>query len=98
LKIPLRHLPVDSLKIDKTFIDEINQNASEKMIIKTIIDLGINLNFKLIAEGIETKDQQEFLKQSGFQIGQGYHFSKPLPVEQVEQYLAGMNQQILSLH
>ncbi|OMP66290.1 sensor domain-containing protein [Domibacillus epiphyticus] len=81
----LRQLPIDSLKIDRTFINDLNTN--DHTIVKTIIEMGHNLHFNLVAEGIENKKQLEILKRYNCQYGQGYLFSKPLPVEEVEHFL-----------
>lgn len=83
----LRKLPVDKIKIDKSFIDDIDIDTHQKAMVKTIIDMGHNLNFKVVAEGIEKLEQVGLLKENGCQIGQGYYFSKPLLVEQIDQYL-----------
>lgn len=84
----LRHLPIDSIKIDKSFVDDIIHHSSQGAMVKTIIDMGHNLQFSVIAEGIETKEQVEFLKNNGCLIGQGYYFSRPVPAGQLEEILA----------
>jgi diguanylate cyclase (GGDEF)-like protein/PAS domain S-box-containing protein len=84
----LKHLPIDSIKIDKSFVDDIIDHSNQGAMVKTIIDMGSNLNFKVIAEGIEKEAQVEFLKKNACEIGQGYYFSKPLPTEQVGRILA----------
>ncbi|WHY67904.1 EAL domain-containing protein [Neobacillus sp. SuZ13] len=83
----LKHLPIDKIKIDKTFVDDIIYHANQGIMVKTIIDMGLNLNFAVIAEGIETDEQLHFLKENDCKIGQGYFFSKPIPVEQMDRYL-----------
>ncbi|KPL60385.1 histidine kinase [Rossellomorea vietnamensis] len=75
----LRHLPIDSIKIDKSFVDDIMEDSNQVSIVKAIIDMSQNMNFTTIAEGIEMENQMLFLKRNGCQIGQGYHFSRPLP-------------------
>jgi diguanylate cyclase (GGDEF)-like protein len=75
----LRDLDIDYLKIDKSFIQDIEHNSQSRAIVKSIIDIGINLNVDIIAEGIETEYEKYFLRKSGCLIGQGYYFSKPLP-------------------
>jgi diguanylate cyclase (GGDEF)-like protein/PAS domain S-box-containing protein len=77
----LKHVPIDCLKIDKSFIDDIH--TKDEAIVKTIIDMGFNLNCKLVAEGIETKKQMEFLQQLNCHFGQGYYFSKPVDAEEI---------------
>ncbi len=82
----LRYLPIDSIKIDKSFVDDIRMNGNGS-IVKAIIDMGINMNFSIIAEGIETAEQVTFLLNNSCHIGQGYYFNKPLPVDELEQQL-----------
>ena len=77
----LRHFPIDILKIDQSFVKDIFENSSSKAIVQTIIDMGNNLNFKVIAEGIENEQQLTYLKANNCHYGQGYYFSKPLSVK-----------------
>jgi EAL domain-containing protein (putative c-di-GMP-specific phosphodiesterase class I) len=74
----LKKFPIDRLKIDKMFIDGISTNEEDKIIVKTIISMSHNLGFKVIAEGVETKQQFDFLKTHGCDGIQGYYFSKPV--------------------
>ena len=83
----LKHLPIDKIKIDKSFVDDIIYHTNQGIMVKTIIDMGLNLNFAVIAEGIETDEQLHFLKENDCKIGQGYFFSKPIPAEQMDRYL-----------
>jgi diguanylate cyclase (GGDEF)-like protein/PAS domain S-box-containing protein len=83
----LKHLPFDNLKIDKSFIDEIAANPKAAALVETIINMGYNLNLKVIAEGIEHKRQASFLKRCRCPYGQGYFFSKPLPVGKINEML-----------
>nr|WP_223589845.1 EAL domain-containing protein [Neobacillus bataviensis] len=83
----LKHLPIDKIKIDKSFVDDILYHSNQGMMVKTIIDMGLNLNFTVIAEGIEKEEQVSFLKNNACDIGQGYLFSKPLPADQLGQFL-----------
>lgn len=90
----LKHLPIDKIKIDKSFVDDIIYHSNQGIMVKTIIDMGLNLNFAVIAEGIETDEQLHFLKENECNIGQGYLFSKPITAEQMDEYLLsrhGMN-------
>ncbi|MFP3123651.1 EAL domain-containing protein [Ectobacillus funiculus] len=80
----LRHFPIDKLKIDKSFVDEINHHSSGEIIVKTIIALGNSLGFEVIAEGIENAEQVSFLVQNNCRLGQGFFFYKPLPAEEIE--------------
>lgn len=83
----LRHLPIDNIKIDKSFVDDIIDHSNQGSIVKTIIDMGHNLNFTVIAEGIETEEQVSFLRENACKIGQGYFYSRPIPAEQVTAFL-----------
>jgi diguanylate cyclase (GGDEF)-like protein/PAS domain S-box-containing protein len=83
----LNRLPIHYLKIDKSFIDDLNTNG--KSLVKTIIEMGRNLKFELIAEGIENQKQLDYLKQNGCQYGQGYYFSKPMAANYIEEILKG---------
>lgn len=83
----LKHLPIDKIKIDKSFVDDIISHSNQGMMVKTIIDMGVNLKFTVIAEGIETEEQVKFLTQNACQIGQGYYYSKPLSAEKLEEFL-----------
>ncbi|SEM97201.1 PAS domain S-box-containing protein/diguanylate cyclase (GGDEF) domain-containing protein [Mesobacillus persicus] len=80
----LKQLPIDRIKIDKSFVDDIDHHPNQGAMVKTIIDMGHNLGFRVIAEGIETQAQADFLMKHECLHGQGYYFSKPLPAVQVE--------------
>lgn len=79
----LKHLPIDTIKIDKSFVDDICDPANNGSIAKAIIDMGHNLGFTIVAEGIEQEEQAEFLHGNSCEYGQGYFFSKPMPAEDV---------------
>ena len=79
----LKQLPINKLKIDKSFIDDIPDDESDKTITKAIISLAKNLNIEVIAEGVENEIQEAFLKENGCELAQGYLYAKPLPVEEV---------------
>lgn len=83
----LQELPFEEIKIDKSFVDNLS-DARMNAVIKTIIQLSHNLNMVSVAEGIETKEQHEELKRLGCQIGQGYYYYKPMPIEQIDQIIA----------
>lgn len=75
----LKQLPIDTLKIDKSFINDLDTDG--KIIVNTIISMGKNLKFKVIAEGIEQEEQLVYLEQQKCNEGQGYFFSKPVDSE-----------------
>lgn len=78
----LNQLPIDSLKIDKIFFDNLKKNSDEEFITKTMISLAKRLNLKVIAEGIETTSQLNFLRKQKCNIAQGFLFSKPVPAQE----------------
>lgn len=90
----LMKLPIDSLKIDKSFIDNINESSNKELIMDTIIKLAHNLNLEVIAEGVETSDQLNILKKMSCNKIQGYFYSKPLPKNDLEEFL---NKKIVNL-
>ena len=77
-------LPFDVLKMDMQFIKSMDRNPKVKEVIKMIINLSKTLNAITVSEGVETKEQCDFLKESGCDIVQGYYFSKPLPKNEFE--------------
>lgn len=79
----LRHLPIDKLKVDRSFIQDIFDSYNSAALVKTIIEMGHNLHFNVIAEGIEDKRQLNFLKENKCDMGQGYYYSKPICAEKV---------------
>lgn len=81
----LTSIEFDVLKLDKSLIDDIVTNDKSKAIIKAISDYCKQMHITLIAEGIESEDQLEVLKECGVQFAQGFLFSKPVPIEQYEQ-------------
>jgi EAL domain-containing protein (putative c-di-GMP-specific phosphodiesterase class I) len=84
----LKHLPVDQLKIDKSFVEDITKNEDDAIFVGTIIAIAQHMNLDVVAEGVESKMELEFLKQNGCLCYQGYYFSKPLPEDQFfEQWL-----------
>ncbi len=83
----LKQLPIDKLKIDKSFIDDIPDDKDDIAIVKAIIALAKNLSLEIIAEGVETKEQLDFLLLNGCKNIQGYHYSKPLPAEAYKEFL-----------
>jgi diguanylate cyclase (GGDEF)-like protein/PAS domain S-box-containing protein len=87
----LKKLPLDTIKIDKSFIDEVTFNTHDKVVTKAIIALSKNLGYQVIAEGIENKEQEEFLKENGCDIAQGYYFAKPMAEDDLIEFLEEKN-------
>ncbi|MDO9366380.1 MAG: EAL domain-containing protein [Methylotenera sp.] len=83
----LTQLPLDQLKIDQSFTRNIGVKRSDAVIVQTIIGMGNNLGMEIIAEGVETEAQREFLQAHGCPVFQGYLFSKPVPLETFERML-----------
>jgi len=83
----LKLLPIDKLKIDKSFVDNIPDDKEDSAIAKTIINLCANLNIDVIAEGVETLYQKDFLLFNGCRNIQGYLYSKPLCAEDMKKFL-----------
>lgn len=79
----LKRLPIDHLKIDKSFVDDIFNTASDADIVRTIILLAKNLGVGVIAEGVESREQFDWLLENGCTYYQGYFFSRPLPQDQL---------------
>ena len=83
----LKKLPLDKLKIDQSFIRDLPDDEDDIAITKAIIALGKSLNLKLIAEGVETQEQKNFLLQNGCYYVQGYYYSKPIPADEMTKLL-----------
>ena len=84
----LHRFPLDTLKIDRSFVSRMNEKPGEhEAIVRTIVSLAQNLKFKTVAEGIETVDQLQSLQALDCLYGQGYYFSKPMPADEAEQLL-----------
>jgi len=79
----LKQLPADTIKIDKSFVDDIVQGSSDNVIIEAIIALSKTLGYMIVAEGIETQKQEEFLTQANCDLGQGYLFSRPVTCKEI---------------
>ena len=84
----LRKIPINTLKIDKSFIDNITSNKKEESIINNIIQMAHSLDLKVVAEGVEVKEQLLSLKEKNCDYIQGYYFSKPLPASEAEKLLS----------
>jgi diguanylate cyclase (GGDEF)-like protein len=83
----LRRFPIDKLKIDRVFINEIVTRPEDASIVRAIVSLAHSLRLKVVAEGVETPAQLEFLKMAGCDEYQGYHFSRPIPAADFERLI-----------
>ncbi|WP_409304057.1 EAL domain-containing protein [Peribacillus sp. SCS-155] len=83
----LKQLPVDFIKIDKTFVRDLGSGTSDSSIVKAIISVGHSLQFKVVAEGVETEEQREYLKSRNCDFAQGYLFARSQPAEEIETFL-----------
>ncbi len=83
----LKRLPIDSLKIDQSFIRNIQTDSSDKIIVNTVIAMAHSLGFKVIAEGVEEACQRDYLREKKCDMLQGYYFAKPLSVKNFETLL-----------
>jgi diguanylate cyclase (GGDEF)-like protein len=83
----LTQLPLNQLKIDQSFVRNIGTKASDAAIIQTIIGMASNLGMEVIAEGVETQEQRDFLERAGCKLYQGFLFGKPIPLDGFEQLL-----------
>lgn len=84
----LKYLPVDIIKIDKSFIGNIVEDSSDKEIVKAVIQMGHALGKKVLAEGVETEGSLELLKEMGCDYIQGYYISRPVPKEKIYEIIS----------
>jgi EAL domain-containing protein (putative c-di-GMP-specific phosphodiesterase class I) len=89
----LKRFPIDTLKVDRSFIRDLPQDPEDKAITEAIIAMGKSLNLTVVAEGVETLEQQTFLHDHNCDEMQGFFFSKPIPSDQFAELL---RQRILS--
>ncbi|RAI72197.1 GGDEF-domain containing protein [Pseudomonas fluorescens] len=83
----LKSLPLDKIKIDKSFVQDLLDDDDDATIVRAIIQLGKSLGMQVIAEGVETAEQEAYIISEGCHEGQGYHYSKPLPARELGVYL-----------
>jgi EAL domain-containing protein (putative c-di-GMP-specific phosphodiesterase class I) len=89
----LQQFPVDSLKIDRSFVSQMESSAEGAALVRTIVQMGRDLNLDTLAEGIETTEQLTRLRLEECKSGQGYLFARPLAVAALEELLAGRAEQ-----
>ena len=83
----LKQVPFDTVKIDRSFITEIDQNKNDRAIVKALTDLSRSMNFKLIAEGVETDQQLATTKELGVSLIQGFLYAEPMPMSEVPSFI-----------
>ncbi|RXJ94212.1 hypothetical protein CRV00_08250 [Malaciobacter molluscorum] len=86
----LKKLPIDELKIDKSFVDDILDDEISRNMVQSIISIGKNFHMEILAEGIETIEQKRMLNEFGCDLFQGYYFSKPIKKQQLEEYILNL--------
>jgi len=87
----LNKLPIDTVKIDREFISQISAETDELHLLSAIIDLSHRLGLRVLAEGVETESQLQYLLQRGCDLAQGYYFCKPMPAAEAERFIASQN-------
>jgi diguanylate cyclase (GGDEF)-like protein/PAS domain S-box-containing protein len=92
----LQRFPIDTLKIDRSFVTQMMENEENLAIVRTIVALAQNLGMDVVAEGVETEDQLRLLRKLECENGQGYLFSTPLGGGQLDQFIASCNLQTLT--
>jgi EAL domain-containing protein (putative c-di-GMP-specific phosphodiesterase class I) len=83
----LKRLPIDKIKIDRSFIQEISTDRHDAAITQGIISMAHHLSLTVVAEGVETASQVDFLTGSQCDVFQGYYFAKPMPCAEIEAFL-----------
>lgn len=91
-----KHLPVDEIKIDKSFVMELRPDSDDAAIVRATIELGHNLGVKVVAEGVETPEAWRLLVAMGCDFAQGYLISRPLPADEVVSRLASLNDGLMA--
>ncbi len=93
----LRQFPIDQLKIDRAFVQDVTRHADSAVIAKSVVELASQLRLETVGEGVETQEQQAFLQSVGCDLIQGYLFSRPLPAEEFAALLRAQMQPIASV-
>jgi diguanylate cyclase (GGDEF)-like protein/PAS domain S-box-containing protein len=83
----LKRMPLDRLKIDQSFVQDVTTDPSDALIVEAIIAMATHLQLEVIAEGVETEEQLNFLQNNGCTMHQGFYFSRPIPLEEFEKLL-----------
>ena len=83
----LKNLPVDNIKIDRSFVDKVTTDEKDAAVCKGVIALAREMGLKVVAEGVETLDQFDYLKANGCEVFQGYYFARPMPLDQLIEWI-----------
>ena len=89
----MKKLPIDTIKIDQSFVRDLHVNDEDRVIVDAITALSRSMNLKVIAEGVENAEQADILLERGCDIGQGYYYSRPVNVKEFEEWYRGMQQE-----
>ena len=92
----LKRLPVDEIKIDKSFVLDLNRHTDDAVIVRSTIELGHSLGVKVVAEGVETAESWELLRQMGCDMAQGFFISAPLPGREIANWVRSLNTKLES--
>jgi EAL domain-containing protein (putative c-di-GMP-specific phosphodiesterase class I) len=92
----LKRLPVDQVKIDRSFVLEMIQSEESCAIVRSVIDLGHNLNLQVVAEGVETQRELDALALLGCDIAQGYYLGRPMPAAEYPGWLGEWRQSVIT--
>jgi EAL domain-containing protein (putative c-di-GMP-specific phosphodiesterase class I) len=84
----LRRMPLDELKIDRAFVQNMLENKADVQIVRSVIDLAHNFELEAVAEGVEDRATLEMLAELGCDVIQGYHYARPMPLRQLRQWWA----------
>jgi EAL domain-containing protein (putative c-di-GMP-specific phosphodiesterase class I) len=85
----LKRLPVDELKLDRSFVRDIETDEGDRALASAVMGIGRSLGQTVVAEGVETLEQHQFLLQAGCPVAQGYYYAKPMPASEIEDWLKG---------
>jgi EAL domain-containing protein (putative c-di-GMP-specific phosphodiesterase class I) len=83
----LKRFPIDILKVDRSFVMDIPSDSNDMAITAAVIAMAHKLNLRVVAEGIETKEQLDFLRSNHCEYGQGYLIARPMPCKDLETYI-----------
>jgi diguanylate cyclase (GGDEF)-like protein len=92
----LKRLPVDEIKIDKSFVLDLSRHTDDAVIVRSTIELGHSLGVKVVAEGVETAESWEMLRQMGCDMAQGFFISAPLPAREIANWVRSLNTKLQS--